>query len=308
MSVLITGSIALDDVKTPFGKKKNIVGGSAVFGSIAASFFAPVKLVGAAGRDFPKETIAFLNSRGIDTSALKITAGKTFHWEGFYEYDMNQAHTIDTKLNSLNDLDTTLPEEHRKCEYVFLANLDPAKQLEIIRQLKRPKLIVADTMNYWIESRNSDLRKVIKSVDIMLLNDSEARQLTGEPNLIRAAKSVLAMGARCVIIKKGEHGALLFSRSIHFSTPSYPQENFIDPTGAGDTFAGGLIGSLAKSSGKGINEMRHSVVMGSVMASFNVEDFSYERLKTLRAGDIVRRFDTLKKCSAFDGLPKNYFK
>ncbi|MCX5750033.1 MAG: PfkB family carbohydrate kinase [Candidatus Saganbacteria bacterium] len=302
MSVLIAGTVALDDLKTPFGERKNVLGGSAVHASVSAGFFSPVKLLSIVGRDFPKRHLDFLSSRRIDLKGLKISKGKTFHWEGFYEYDMNQAHSVRTDLNVLTLFDHKLPRGYEKCEYVFLANIDPEIQLRIISQLKKPKLIVADTMNYWISNKRRALEKVIKKVDIMLLNDMEARQLTGSPNLIRAASDVLKAGAKYVIIKKGEHGALLFSKKSHFSAPSYPQEKLTDPTGAGDSFAGGFIGYLAKSGDLSGRNMRKAVIVGTVMASFNVEDFSLDALRRLKYRDIIGRFKKIKKYSHFDGI------
>ena len=302
MPVLIVGSVALDNVKTPFGEKENILGGSAVHASVAASFFSKVDLVGVVGEDFPKEHVKFLESRGIDLSGLQITKGKTFHWDGYYEYDMNQAHTLDTQLNVFEDFEPRIPDRSQKNEFVFLANMDPQLQLNVIESLKSPRMIVADTMNFWIDTKKQALLDVIKKVDVMLLNDMEARQLMDTPSVVVAAKKLLGHGAKSVIIKKGEHGALFFSIDCHFSAPSYPQENLKDPTGAGDSFAGGFIGYLAKSGDTGRENIKKAVIIGSVMASFNVEDFSLDRMRTLKEKEINERFEEFIKFSRFDCL------
>ncbi len=302
MSVLIAGSIALDDLKTPFGERKDILGGSGTHSSISASFFSGVKLVGVVGKDFPKEHLDLFRSKGVDIEGLKISDGKTFHWEGFYEYDMNQAHTIKTDLNVLGSFDPRLPGSYKDSEYIFLANLDPDIQMRIIEQLNAPKFVVADTMNFWISNKKDALKKLMKHLDVMLMNDMEARQFSGQSNLIKAAAYILGTGCRYVIIKKGEHGALLFSKDTHFSAPSYPQENLIDPTGAGDSFAGGFIGYIAKKGVADVSTIKKAIIIGSVMASFNVEDFSLDRLRTLKRTDITSRYDLMKKCVQFDDL------
>jgi len=307
MPVLIAGTVALDDLKTPFGEKKGVLGGSAVHGSVAASFFSPVSLLSIVGKDFPKKHIDFLRSRNIDTRGLKITDGKTFHWEGFYEYDMNQAHTKRTDLNVLLEFDPELPPEYRDSKYVFLANVDPDIQLKMLSQLGSPELVVADTMNYWIENRNKALKELIGRVDVMLLNDMEARELTGNPNLISAAAEILKLGVKYVIIKKGEHGALLFSKQSHFSAPSYPQDKLTDPTGAGDSFAGGFIGYLARSGDLSERNIKKAVIIGSVMASFNVEDFSLDALRRLKHEDIKKRFEMIRTFSRFEALSQDCF-
>ena len=305
MSLLIAGSIALDDLKTPFGERKAVLGGSAIHSSISAAFYCPVKLLGTVGEDFPDEHIELLKSKNIDVSGLSVISGKTFHWEGFYEYDMNQAHTIKTDLNVLPDFKCNLPETYKDSEYVFLANLDPTIQLKIISQIKSKSFIAADTMNYWIQNKRDELVEVIKKVDVLLMNDMEIRQFMNMPNLIAAARKILKLGVKHVVIKKGEHGALLFSNDFIFSAPSYPQENLIDPTGAGDTFAGGFIGYLSKTNDVSEQNIRQAVVIGSVMASFNVENFSLDRMKTLKFKEIFHRFTELKKCSGFEDLSRD---
>ena len=305
MSVLIVGSIALDTVETPFGKKQDILGGSAVYASMSASFYTDASIVGVAGSDFSEEHVSLLKKKGIDTSGLVILPGKTFRWSGYYEYDMNQAHTKATDLNVYGLFDPKIPEKLKETKYVFLANLDPELQLKAIKQLKNTKLIAMDTMNFWIANKRAELFEVIKHVDVLLLNDSEARQLMETPNLPKAAAKLIKLGAKKVIIKKGEHGALFFSEEGHFSAPSYPQESFLDPTGAGDSFAGGLMGYLAKTDDISDKNFRRAIIVGSVMASFNVEDFSLERMKKLKHEEIVGRFDEFVDFSRFENLDKS---
>ena len=244
MSVLIVGTVALDSVETPFGKE-GILGGSAVHASIASRFFSPTSIVGPIGKDFPKEHLDFLAERKIDISGLARMSGKTFRWSGFYEFDMNQAHTRETQLNVLLDFNPKLDDKLKKTPFVFLANLDPEIQLKIISQLDKPTMIAADTMDFWIKSKREALHEVIRKVDYVLMNEGEIRMFMETPNVPLAARRLLELGAKAVIVKQGEHGALLFSKDYHFSAPSYPQDMFRDPTGAGDSFAGGFIGYLA---------------------------------------------------------------
>lgn len=302
MSVLVVGTIALDTVETPFGEKKDILGGSGVYASTAASFFGPAAIVGVVGSDFPQEHLDYLKSREINTDSIQVMPGETFRWSGFYEYDMNQAHTKDTKLNVLLTFDPKLSEEQKKADFVFLANLDPELQMKVIDQLEKPELIAMDTMDFWINSKKEALKKVIGRVDVVLINDAEARQFMETPNLPVAAAKILELGAKAVIIKKGEHGALLFSKGIHFSAPSYPQDMLRDPTGAGDSFAGGFMGYLAKTKDTSEKNVRRAIIMGSVMASFNVEDFSLERMRRLEQLEITTRFNEFKKFSEFECL------
>lgn len=302
MSVLIVGTIALDSIKTPFGEKKEILGGSAVYAAVAASFFAKTHLSGPVGDDFPAEHVCFLESRQIDLSALQRLAGPTFRWGGYYEFDMNQAHTTETRLNVLTQFAPVIPEHLRRTPYVFLANLDPEIQLKIIGQIERPKLLVADTMNFWIESKRDALHELIKKVDFMVLNDGEIRQFMETPNIPLAARRLIRLGCKGVIVKKGEHGALLFTEGSHFSAPSYPQELLRDPTGAGDSFGGAFIGYLAKTDNLTETNIRQAVIIGSVMASFNIEDFSLERMKRLKAKEIVARFEEIRRGAAFPEL------
>jgi len=300
MSLLIVGSIALDNVKTPFGEHQNILGGSAIHASNAASFFSSVNLVGVVGKDFPTEHLHFLKKRNIDTSGIQIKKGKTFHWEGYYEYDMNQAHTLKTDLNVFADFDPIIPDNYKDSEFVFLANIDPTLQLKVLQQIKKPKFIMLDTMNFWIETKKDILLKAINSVDLLVLNDAEARQFIDTPNLIKAAQELLATGVKKVIIKKGEHGAILFEKDNVFVAPSYPLEKIIDPTGAGDSFAGGLIGYLSKTNDLSHANLRKAIITGTAMASFNVEDFSLNRLKSLTKTEITKRIKKLKNITDFE--------
>ena len=302
MTVLIVGSIGLDTVETPFGKKKDILGGSAVHAAVSSSFYAQTAIVGVAGSDFPKEHLDFLGSRKIEVSGIKILPGETFRWSGYYEYDMNQAHTRETKLNVYTLFDPDIPENLKTSEFVFLANLDPELQLKVLDQLEGPHLVAMDTMDYWINHKREALHEVIKRVDFVLMNDGEARQFMETPNIPMAASRLLKLGAKAVIIKKGEHGALLFSDGIHFSAPSYPQDLLRDPTGAGDSFAGGFIGYLAKSGDLSEGNIRRAIIVGSVMASFNVEDFSLDRMKRLKPKEIFKRFGEFRRFSEFEAI------
>ena len=302
MSVLIVGTIGLDTVETPFGKKQDILGGSAIHASISASFYADTAVVGVAGSDFPEEHLNFLKSKNIDVSGIQILPGETFRWSGYYEFDMNQAHTKETKLNIYTLFDPKLSDQHKQAEYVFLANMNPELQLKVIEQLERPKLIAMDTMDFWINSKREALLEVIKKVDVVLMNDGEARQFMETPNIPVAASRLLKLGVKQVIIKKGEHGALLFTDKEHFSAPSYPQDMLRDPTGAGDSFAGGFIGYLAKTQDTSGANIRRAIIVGSVMASFNVEDFSLDRMKRLKHKEVFDRFEEFRRFSEFEGL------
>lgn len=302
MSVLIVGTIGLDTVETPFGKKKEILGGSAVHASMSSSFYSETAIVGVAGTDFPKEYSDLLKSRNIDLSGVQISEGQTFRWSGYYEYDMNKAHTRDTKLNVYATFDPKIPDNLKKSDFVFLANLDPEIQLKVLDQLDKPKMVAMDTMDFWIDSKREALHEVIKRVDFVLMNDGEARQFMETPNLPTAAARLLKLGTKAVIIKKGEHGALLFTDGVHFSAPSYPQEMLRDPTGAGDSFAGGFIGYLAKSGDLSQENIRRAVIVGSVMASFNVEDFSLDRMRRLKRKEVIDRFQEFKNFSEFETI------
>lgn len=299
MSILVVGSVALDSIETPFGKKDEILGGSATFFSISASFFDKVNIIAAVGEDFPKKYLQLLKDRGIGTGGISVNKGKTFRWEGRYEYDMNVAHTLATHLNVFQDFAPEIPKNLKDSDILFLANIDPDLQDSVLKQVNRPKLIACDSMNHWITSKKKSLEKFLHKVDIFLLNDAEARQFSGEANLMKAAKSIVSNGPKSVVIKKGEHGVIYYSKNSHFAAPAYPLENVYDPTGAGDTFAGGVIGYLSKAGRINDVTMRKSMVYGSIMASFTVEDFSVNRLLHIKMADINRRYSDFKKLTKF---------
>jgi sugar/nucleoside kinase (ribokinase family) len=302
VSVLIVGSVALDSVTTPYGEAKEILGGSATHASYSASFYSPINLVGVVGNDFPEQYVSLLQERKISLEGLQIADGKTFRWSGYYEYDMNQAYSLSTELNVFSTFRPVIPESYRSTGFVFLANIDPELQLDVLRQMEKPEFVALDTMNYWIQNKKEDLLKVIAKVDMVLLNDAEARQLCNTPNLIKAAKQVLSMGPKIVIIKKGEHGALLITKDFIFSAPAFPLESIYDPTGAGDTFAGGFIGYLASTGDINETNLRRAMITGSCMASFNVEDFSLNRLRRLSQPEIFSRYQEFMNLSHFDPL------
>jgi len=299
MSILVVGSVALDSIRTPFGEVEEILGGSATYFSVAASFFNDVQLVAVVGEDFQDEHVDFLASRNVDLTGLKRVPGKTFRWKGYYEYDLNDAHTMDTQLNVFEDFDPEIPEEYRDSEYVFLANIDPALQLHVLQQVRSPRLVICDTMNLWIETRRPQLLETISRVDYLLLNDAEARQLADEPNLVAAGRKLLSMGPQRVIIKKGEHGVIMLGEGVFFSLPAYPLETVFDPTGAGDTFGGGFLGSLSRYPEMREEDIRRSIVYGSVIASFNVESFSCDRLRSLTLDEIEERYREFSDITCF---------
>jgi len=299
VSLLIVGSIALDSVETPFDKMDEALGGSAVYASISASYFSgPVQIVGVVGDDFKKEHIAMLEDHKIDTEGLQVVKGKTFRWAGKYHYDLNVRDTLSTELNVFEKFDPVIPENYRSSKYVMLGNIDPVLQMKVLDQMKDPKFVLCDTMNFWIEGKKKELLEVLKRVDVLTINDSEARLLAHEPNLIKAAKMICEMGPKTLIIKKGEHGALLFAEDAVFSAPAYPMESIYDPTGAGDTFAGGIAGYLHKTQDISLDNLKRAVIYGSSMASFCVEQFStkgIEDLSYLRIQDRFREFLLLSK-------------
>ena len=302
MSILVVGSVAIDSVETPFGVGENVLGGSATYFSTSASFFTDVNLVGVIGDDFPQEHIDFLQSRNIDLRGLVRESGKTFHWKGRYGYDLNEAQTLDTQLNVFQTFRPQIPVEYADAEYLILANIDPALQLEVLSQVKNPRVIACDTMNFWTSSKPEVLKKVIEKVDFFIINEGEARQLTGEVNLVKAARAILGMGAKNLIIKRGEYGVLLFTGNSIFTAPAYPLEKVFDPTGAGDTFAGGFMGYLANTGNISEDGIRQAIIYGSVMASFNVEDFSLDRLRTLQYSEIEERYRNFKKMTHFEAI------
>ena len=302
MSLLVVGSVALDTVETPFGSAKEALGGSAVYISAAASYFTnPVRLVAVVGGDFPKEHIRFLESRQIDLDGLEIVEKeKTFRWGGKYHYDLNVRDTLFTELNAFQKFDPKIPASYKKSAYVCLGNIDPALQLQVLNQITKPRLVVGDTMNYWIETKPKELAKTMKAMDVLIVNDSEARLLTNEPNLIKAAKKIIGLGPRIVIIKKGEHGATLVTEGTIFTAPAYPLENIFDPTGAGDSFAGGFIGWLARTDDISPDNLRRAVIYGSTLASFCVEKFSIDSLRDLSYLKVHDRFLSFMELSHFD--------
>ena len=303
MSILVVGSVAFDSVETPFGREENILGGSATYFSTSASFFSDVQLVAVVGEDFPQEHVDFLGSRNIDLRGLARVSGKTFHWKGRYGYDLNEAQTLETHLNVFADFKPRIPAAYASAEYLFLANIDPELQMEVLNQVTTPRIVACDTMNFWISSKPDALKKVLERVDIFIINEGEARQLSGDANLVKAARKILAMGAKTLIIKRGEYGVLMFNGSSIFAAPAYPLEEVFDPTGAGDTFAGGFMGYLANTGDLSEKGIRQAIIFGSVMASFNVEDFSLNRLKRLDYKEIEERYRELKSMTHFIGLP-----
>ncbi|MBI4810398.1 MAG: sugar kinase [Ignavibacteriales bacterium] len=302
MSLLVVGSLAIDTIETPFGKVENVLGGSATYISIAASYFVtPVRLVGVVGGDFKKEYIKFLEDREIDLEGLQIIQdGKTFRWGGRYHYDLNVRDTLFTDLNVFQHFNPVIPASFKKTTYVCLGNIDPILQRNVLEQIEKPRLVVGDTMNFWITGKNSELKKTLKLLDVIILNEAEARELTNEPNLIRAGKAIMELGPRIVVIKKGEHGALLITANTIFSAPAYPLENIYDPTGAGDSFAGGFIGWIAKTDDISDDNLKRAVVHGSTLASFCVERFSLDRFKDLTYFEILDRFREFREISKFD--------
>jgi len=299
MSIVVVGTVAFDTVETPFGRGENVLGGSATYFSTSASFFTDVSLVAVVGEDFPEEHVRFLQSRDINTEGLQRIPGKTFHWSGKYGYDLNEAQTLDTQLNVLMEFRPNLPESYRDADYLFLANIDPDLQMEVLEQVRAPKLVACDTMNFWISSKPGSLKKVLQKVDIVVINEGEARQFTGEANLVKAARSIIALGCKRLVVKRGEYGVLMFTADSVFAAPAFPLEEVFDPTGAGDTFAGGFMGYLANTGDLSEEGIRQAIVFGSVMASFNVEDFSLDRMKRLDYHEIETRYRSFKSLTSF---------
>lgn len=300
MSILVVGSVALDTVKTPFGAQQDALGGSGTYFSVSASYFTPVNLVAVVGVDFPSRHVNLLKRHGVDVDGLQRSPGKTFRWKGRYTDDLNAAETLDTQLNVFATFSPRIPEKYQKSSHVFLANIDPELQLEVLSQVKDPGLVACDTMNFWITGKKKELLKTLRHVDILLINEAEARQLSEETNLVKAARRILAWGPSSLVIKRGEYGALLFNRGQVFSAPALPLEAIKDPTGAGDTFAGGFMGYLARCGTVTDRNIRRAMVFGSVMASFTVEDFSLKRLDRLTWPVICERFSRFKKLTHFD--------
>jgi sugar/nucleoside kinase (ribokinase family) len=304
MGILVVGSVAFDSVKTPFGSQEDVLGGSATYFSIAASYFTDVSIVAVVGEDFPEEHVTFLRKKGIDVSGLERAKGKTFRWKGEYGIDLNTRTTLDTQLNVFADFSPKLLNSHRSQEYLFLGNIDPDLQRSILEQMKKPRLVACDTMNYWIENKRKSLLKTLSMIDLLVINDSETKELANEPNLIRAARRVLTFGPKMLVIKRGEHGVLMFGAHSIFSIPAFPIEEVLDPTGAGDSFAGGLMGYLAAVGVHDDAAMQRAVVFGSVMASFDVMDFGPRNIGDLTYPEIESRYREFRKLSYFDDIPK----
>jgi sugar/nucleoside kinase (ribokinase family) len=298
--VLVVGSVALDSVETPFGKAENVIGGSATFFSAAASLLTPVQLVGIVGSDYPVEKLEPLAARGVDLAGLEHAEGESFRWRGRYRHDLNSAETLETRLGVFSHFLPKIPDQFRHAPYLFLGNIDPRLQLEVLRQVHRPQLVACDTMNFWIESRRGDLLDLLREVDLVTLNDGEARQLTEETNLVKAARWIMAHGPKHVIIKKGEHGAFMFNAKSVFFAPAYPLDSVFDPTGAGDAFAGGFFGYLARTDDLSEANMRRAVVCGCAMGSFAVERFSVDRFFEITEQDLFARIEEFRALVAFE--------
>jgi sugar/nucleoside kinase (ribokinase family) len=303
VTLLVVGSLAFDSVETPFGRRDRVLGGSANYFSMAASLLTKVQLVGVIGEDFPRDHLRYLETRGVDTAGVEHVAGQTFHWSGRYSFDLHEAHTLETRLNVFANFRPRLPDAFRKPDHLFLANIDPDLQSLVLEQVERPKLVALDTMNYWISGKREALLKVLKCVDLLFVNDSEARQLSGEHSVVKAGAAIRKMGPRTVIIKRGEHGALMLEPQRAFFAPAFPLEDVFDPTGAGDTFAGGVMGSLDRWGGMTAFTVRQAMVVGGVLASFVVEDFSFDRIRTVGLKDVEARYAALKQYTSFQELP-----
>ena len=300
MSLLVVGSVALDSIETPFGKADNVLGGSATFFAASASLLTPVQLVGVIGNDYPEQELEALAARGVDFEGLERADGPSFRWRGRYRHDLNTAETLETHLGVFSHFAPKIPEAFRNAEFVFLGNIDPRLQLDVLQQVDSPALVACDTMNFWIESRRPELLELLEQVDLITLNDAEARQLTEQANLVKAARWILDRGPEHVIIKKGEHGAFMFTRDTVFFAPAYPLEDVFDPTGAGDSFAGGFMGYLARNGTLTEQTLRRAVVYGSAMGSFAVEKFSIQRLLDVTPDEIRARVAEFHRLVAFD--------
>jgi sugar/nucleoside kinase (ribokinase family) len=302
MSLLVVGSVALDTVKTPFGEIQEGLGGSATYFSTAASFLTDVNLVAVVGEDFPAEHVDFLEKRGVNLEGLTHSFGKTFRWQGEYGDQLNEAKTIKTDLNVFQSFHPKLPSSYRHIPYLFLGNIDPALQMDVICQVVSPTLTACDTMNFWIDGRREALLDTLRKVDVAIINEGEARALSGERNLMKAAKTILAMGPTRLIIKRGEYGAMMFTKGKVFTAPAYPLETVLDPTGAGDSFAGGLMGYLAESGKTDDQTFRQAIICGSVMASFCVEEFSLDRMRTLTQDEIKTRSAAFLDLTTYESI------
>jgi sugar/nucleoside kinase (ribokinase family) len=300
--LLVVGSVALDSVRTPFGEATEVLGGSATYFATAASYFTDVQLIAVVGEDFPERHVTFLKDRGVDLRGLERRPGATFRWKGEYSYQLNEAHTLDTRLNVFETFRPTIPTAYAAPDMVFLGNIDPELQLDVLQQVKRPTLVACDTMNFWISGKREALHRVLKHVDVLIINDGEARALGGDPNLVHVARVIRGHGPKHLIIKRGEYGVLMFGPKHAFGAPAYPLEEVKDPTGAGDSFAGGFMGYLAATGDLSDGAVRQAIIFGSVMASFAVEAFSLDRLRTLDRKTIDARFREFKALTHFEDL------
>jgi sugar/nucleoside kinase (ribokinase family) len=300
MSLLVVGSVALDSVETPFGNVSDALGGSATFFSAAASLFCPVQLVGVVGDDFPLDKLDFLERRGVDLGGLDRRPGESFRWAGVYSFDLNDRETRETRLGVFANFQPTIPEAFRDARWIFLGNIDPELQLDVLEQVRAPRLVACDTMNYWIESKRDTLLRLLARVDMILVNDSEARELSGDYNILRAARWIQQRGPEIVVVKKGEHGAILFNRDVVFFAPGFPLEVIFDPTGAGDAFAGGFMGYLARVGETDPAHLRRAMIYGSVLGSFAVERFGIDRLREITAEQIEERVQLFREMTSFE--------
>lgn len=302
IKLLVAGTVAYDSIETPFGKVENVLGGSALHFTNAASFFTDVGIVATVGKDFDLDQIGYLKERNVDLSGIEVDDGKTFRWEGRYGYDLNQAITLKTELNVIETFKPTVPSDFRNSEYVFLANIDPELQHHVINQVNSPEAIVLDTMNFWIENKPDELMEVIRRVHMLVINEAELREISREHNLVKGARKILDLGPSCIVAKRGEYGVLMVSQDEIFLCPAFPLEDVFDPTGAGDTFAGGFMGYLANMGDTSLETVKQAIIMGSLMASFNVEDFSINRLKNLGYDEIKERYKSFKRCMEFGDI------
>ena len=300
MSILVVGSVALDSVETPFGSADRVIGGSAVFFAAAASLLCPVRVVGVVGDDYPFEDLDFLTERGVDLGGVEHAEGESFFWAGRYSYDLSSRDTLETRLGVFEDFKPRVPDAFLDSRYIFLGNIDPVLQMEVLDQVPEPAAVICDTMNYWIEGSREAFLELLKRVDILMVNDGEARHLAGDQNLLRAAHWIQERGPRFVVVKKGEHGAILFGPDWMFFVPGFPLEEIFDPTGAGDSFAGGFVGYMASVDSQDPDDLRRAMVYGSVMGSFAVESFSVDRFHSLNVGEILHRIMEFKDITAFE--------
>lgn len=307
MSLVVVGSIALDSLETPFGKREEVLGGSASYFSACASFFGPVRAVAVVGEDFPEEHLRLLAGRGVDLAGVVRKPGRTFRWKGRYDFDLNTAHTLETQLNVFADFRPELPAGWRDSEHVFLGNIDPDLQRAVLEQVRAPRFVACDTMNYWIASKRESLLETLRRVDLLFVNDAEARELAGESNIVQAARRILTLGPRAVVVKRGEYGALFFSATETFASSAVPLPSVFDPTGAGDSFAGGFMGYLARTTREDAGVLRRAIVVGTVLASFTVEQFGLDRLRTLTPEEIRARYAEMRQLARFDDLELDLF-